>query len=331
MFSWIKAKQSNLTQGSVEQQLAELYSDGVNLTLAQLMLYQQQTHLVQLAPKTNVNSKMSGNYLSRTKGRGMEFDEVRLYQAGDDVRTIDWRVTARTGKTYTKLFREEVERPVLICTDLSNTMHFGSQLLFKSVQAAHFAALVAWHAKQRGDRVGGIVFNQQQHSEIKPRSRQIGILHYLNALCQLHQVQQVAATEAMPQQFAMNIARLRKLAPPGSLIYLLTDGLNVNQDAIHHLTQLSRHCELVIGLIHDPLELQLPQTSHHTLVSITDGEQQQQLLLGDSKTALAYANQATEFFSQQQQRLLSTHARVFSLSAGQTLATQLHQGISWIH
>ena len=139
-----------------------------------------------LAAAKNLHSKMSGNYLARSKGRGMEFDEVRHYQNGDDIRAIDWRVTARTGKTHTKLFKEEVERPVLIATDLSENMLFGSQLLFKSVQAAHLASLVAWHAKSRGDRVGGIVFNQHYHAELKPRSRLQGVLHYLHILSQVH-------------------------------------------------------------------------------------------------------------------------------------------------
>ena len=158
---WFSQKNSK-KQNSIQDSLDELLSNGIELTINELIRYQSKSSLINLAASNSLHGKMSGNYLARSKGRGMEFDEVRHYQNGDDIRAIDWRVTARTGKTHTKLFREEIERPVLIATDLSENMHFGSQLLFKSVQAAHVASLVAWHAKSRGDRIGGIVFNQQK-------------------------------------------------------------------------------------------------------------------------------------------------------------------------
>ena len=140
--------------------LAKYHSDGVNLGIKELIHYQGKTSLLNLSPRKTVQAKLAGAYLAKTKGRGMEFDEARHYQAGDDIRAIDWRVTARTGKTHTKLYREEKERPVFVLTDLSSSMQFGTQFLFKSVQAAHLSALIAWSARKRGDRIGGLVFNQ---------------------------------------------------------------------------------------------------------------------------------------------------------------------------
>ena len=165
---WFNQKKST-EQNNPQTLLDELVSNGIELTIEELIRYQTKSSLINLAASKSLHGKMSGNYLARSKGRGMEFDEVRHYQNGDDIRAIDWRVTARTGKTHTKLFREEVERPVLIATDLSASMFFGTRLLFKSVQAAHVASLVAWHAKSRGDRIGGVVFNQHSHTELKPR------------------------------------------------------------------------------------------------------------------------------------------------------------------
>ena len=107
---------------------------------------------------STIKSKQSGGYLSSTKGRGMEFDEARLYQPGDDIRSIDWRVTARTGKPYTKLFREERERPVFLSVDLRPSMFFATRGVFKSVQAARLASLLAWSALRQGDRIGGQIF-----------------------------------------------------------------------------------------------------------------------------------------------------------------------------
>ncbi|MDX2371003.1 MAG: DUF58 domain-containing protein, partial [Colwellia sp.] len=306
-----------------------------------------------LSARKNIHGQMSGNYLSRNKGRGMEFDEVRHYQTGDDIRAIDWRVTARTGKTHTKLFREELERPVIIATDLSASMHFGSQLLFKSVQAAHLASLVAWHAKNRGDRLGGIVFNQNEHLELKPRSRKEGVLHYLHALTSLHLSQHTSQHQALAKQsannnsnnlnyFNDNCARIRQIAKPGSLVYLITDAqsikdmliqntrqqttLSQKSSALRHLTQISQHCELVICLITDPLEQELPASSVKLNVTLTDGNNRQQLTLGDKTTATIYKEQAETVFEQCSKLLTKAGARVISFSAGQTLEQQVKEG-----
>jgi len=336
-----KAASSN----NCQSQLNSIHSNGVELTMAELLHYQNKTALIDLSARKNINGQMSGNYLSRSKGRGMEFDEVRHYQTGDDIRAIDWRVTARTGKTHTKLFREELERPVLIATDLSASMHFGSQLLFKSVQAAHLSSLVAWHAKNRGDRLGGIVFNQHEHLELKPRSRKEGVLHYLHAMMKLHTSQHQAQYGQAPQSkdnslsyFSDNCARIRQIAKPGSLVYLITDAQalkshNENDpkdkfkhDALRHLSQISQHCELVVCLINDPLEQELPRSDIKLNVNLTDGENRQQLTLGDKKTINDYKHQASLANQTCHQALVKTGARVISLSSGQTLEQQLKNG-----
>lgn len=353
---WFKQKTVSNKQETLlstcQSQLASVHSNGVELAMPELLHYQNKTALIDLSARKNIHGQMSGNYLSRSKGRGMEFDEVRHYQTGDDIRAIDWRVTARTGKTHTKLFREELERPVHIATDLSASMHFGSQLLFKSVQAAHLASLVAWHAKNRGDRLGGIVFNQHEHIELKPRSRKEGVLHYLHALTAIHlsqhQTQYGSAQSksnetgktplANENYFSDNCARIRQVAKPGSLVYLITDAQQIKmaqaspqhlaqqQDALRHLTQISQHCELVVCLIDDPLEQALPVSSTKLNVALTDGNSRQQLTLGDTQTADTYQKQAQQLFEHCSQLLTKAGARVINFSAGQTLEKQLKDG-----
>lgn len=347
---WFTRKNANNKKATsttdCQVQLASIHSNGVELAMPELLHYQNKTALIDLSAKKNIRGQMSGNYLSRNKGRGMEFDEVRHYQTGDDIRAIDWRVTARTGKTHTKLFREELERPVLIATDLSASMHFGSQLLFKSVQAAHVASLVAWHAKNRGDRLGGIVFNQHEHLELKPRSRKEGVLHYLHALTSLHSSQHaiqqqpsVGSTTTNSSFFDENCARIRQIAKPGSLVYLITDAQSIkdtltqtskeqtilgsNCSALRHLTQISQHCELVVCLICDPLEQALPQSSIKLNVTLTDGSNRQQLTLGDEKTAVTYKQKAETIFEQCSTLLTKAGARVINFSAGETLEQQV--------
>jgi uncharacterized protein (DUF58 family) len=334
--NWFSRKTKQAEQKDVSSILANLYANGVNLCIDELIQYQAKSALIQQVKSKNLSGSMSGNYLARSKGRGMEFDEVRQYQNGDDIRTIDWRVTARTGKTYTKLFREEVERPVMIATDLSHSMQFGSQLLFKSVQAAHLAALLTWHAKNKGDRVGGIVFNNQQHVELKPRSRKVAVLHYLHSLIDLQQQsllleQNIESLPSEHEYFAQNCSRLRQLARPGALVYLITDGYHLNDEAIRHLSQIKRHCELVICLISDPLEHQLPNTKQRLTVAITDGKNREQLTLGDQQTMLAYQQKAEQLQNHQQQLLAKTGARILHFSASETLEKQLKNGVaSWI-
>jgi len=331
---WLK-KSKNKKSLDVAAVLDNLKTSGIGLTIDELIQYQSKSSLINLAGNKNLHGKMSGNYLARSKGRGMEFDEVRHYQNGDDIRAIDWRVTARTGKTHTKLFREEIERPVLIATDLSTNMLFGSKLLFKSVQAAHLAALVAWHAKGRGDRIGGIVFNESQHSELKPRSRQQGVLHYLQALITTHENSQQPSTPAQPADhtlsFEQNCLRIRQIARPGSLVYLITDGHHINQETIRHLSNVSRHCELVVCLISDPLELALPESAKKLNVSITDGVNKQQLTLGDRTIDAQYRNQAQQFIDEKENLLTKAGARLLHFSAGESLENQLKHGASsWI-
>ncbi|WP_426358062.1 DUF58 domain-containing protein [Pseudocolwellia sp. HL-MZ19] len=337
---WFSHKQEKVTQHNTTQTLASLLTNGIDVSINELIQYQTKTSLINLAAKKDLHGKMSGNYLARSKGRGMEFDEVRHYQTGDDIRAIDWRVTARTGITHTKVFREEVERPVLIATDLSDNMMFGSQLLFKSVQASHLAALVAWHAKERGDRVGGIVFNQQKHTELKPRSRQQGVLHYLYSLSNIHQntsealfnsTENTSNNQNLAQQsFDENCGRIRQLAKPGSLVYLITDGNHLSQESLRHLTNISRHCELVICLITDPLETELPKSNKKINVAVTDGTNKQQLLIGDKNLAQKYKQQAQALTQTKEALLTKAGARILHFSAGTALETQLKNGItSW--
>ncbi len=201
--------------------------------------------------RSSIRAQQSGGYLSRTKGRGMEFDEVRPYQPGDDIRSIDWRVTARTDKTHTKLFREERERPVFISVDYRASMQFATRGVFKAVQAAKLAALLAWVAQRQGDRIGGQIFTDNSCRELKPQSGKQAVLHFFNCLVK-------PATEQEPIQFEQVIKRLSQHVKPGSLVYIISDfrGINIMTEKL--LTKIARHCEVVLILIYDPIESQLP-------------------------------------------------------------------------
>jgi uncharacterized protein with von Willebrand factor type A (vWA) domain len=197
----------------------------------------------------------------------MEFAEVRHYQAGDDVRTIDWSVTARTGKAHTKLFHEEKERPVFILLDLSDSMIFGSQFVFKSVQACHLASLLSWQAKQRGDRLGGIVFNQQQVAELRPYGRSKGLMRFLHQT-QLLCVKQPFKEGDNQQSLLLQLKRLSRLVQTGSQIHLISDFSQLDESCKKLLTLINRHNQINAWQISDPLEQLLPKNILKTQLQV---------------------------------------------------------------
>lgn len=232
-----------------------------------------------------IRSRQSGGYVSRFKGRGMEFDEARLYQPGDDIRSIDWRVTARTGKTHTKVFREERERPVFISVDNRPAMQFATRGVFKSVQAAKVAALLAWTAQHKGDRIGGQIYTDSICQEIKPQNGKHAVLRFFNALTS---PRSVTTTEITLEQ---TLARLIQHARPGSLVYIISDFRGFNQKAEMHLAKLSRHCDVVLIQIYDPLESHLPAKGRYRF---TDEQRDVVIDTGDNQRILSYQQRYQE-------------------------------------
>lgn len=203
-----------------------------------------------------IRASQSGNYLSHFKGRGMAFAETRLYQPGDDVRRMDWRVTARTDKPHSKIFCEERERPLFISVDYRPSMTFATRGVFKSVQAAKLAALLAWAAQQQGDRIGGQIFSAAGCMELKPRTGKGALLRFLNALVQ------PSYTNNRDNTLEFALSRLQHHAHPGSRVYIISDFRGLNSAAENHLTLLARHCEVILLQIYDPLECELPNKGH---------------------------------------------------------------------
>ncbi len=235
-----------------------------------------------------IRAHRSGGYLSALKGRGMEYDESRPYQPGDDIRTLDWRVTARTGRPHTKMFREERERPVYICCDFSPSMFFATQGMFKSVQAARAATLLAWKAQQSGDRVGGLVFSAVTHHELPPERGKPGVIRLLKKLVEAGKLPDPAASMMHSGALTKAVARLKRMAKPGSLIFLLSDFRELDDACESDLTRLARHNDLTLLFVNDPFEAALPSANAHGRV--TDGNTDIEIILGDSALNERYAD-----------------------------------------
>lgn len=218
------------------------------------------------SPSTRVKAARAGQRISQFKGRGMELDEARPYQPGDDIRSIDWKVTARTQKTHTKVFRQERERPVHVWVDNRTSMQFGTKTCYKSVLAARIAALLAWNAIAHSDRVGGMVFSEQDHHEFRPKMGRSSVLQLIHLLSE---ATDKTATEVSSKDVLDHaIFRLRHTVKPGSLVYLVSDFSEFDEKHKNQIAQISRHNDVALIHIFDSIEQTLPPSGTYSLQSL---------------------------------------------------------------
>jgi uncharacterized protein (DUF58 family) len=270
---------------------------GAYCELQELIELRYPANKLDLNQRRRALSLLSGPNKTNFRGRGIDFEEVRRYQPGDDIRTIDWRVTARTGSAHTKLFREERERPVLVCTDQRNSMFFGSRHCCKSVLAAQLAALLSWAALQGGDRVGGLVLAEGEHREVRPRRSRRSVLALLNHLSDLNRQLPVQAGERA-LKFSDLLVELRRIARPGSALFIISDFSDaLDERALEHIHQLSRHMEITALHCSDPLERELPPAGRYV---VTDGTSRTDLQTGNRAIRQAFSQRFEEGLQQLQ-------------------------------
>lgn len=273
---------------------------GIVASVAELVARRGDAARLDATPRGRVRTQHAGAYASAFRGRGMEFDETRAYQAGDDVRAIDWRVTARTGRVHTKLFHEERERPVLLLVDQRPHMRFGTRDAFKSVVAARAAATVAWAARDRGDRVGGLIvgdgpLRRALHAPQRSRAR---LLHFLSALSDATASHRRAGTGSEPaalepraaalppHRLADALALLARTSRPGTLLWIISDFADLDDEATRQLSRLARRCQVACVLVHDALETALPSSDAYR---VSDGSRVLELPTGSRRWRDAYA------------------------------------------
>lgn len=290
----------------------ELAQHGIVSDLARLLGARHWAQGLNLFSRQAAKNLLLGNVRSRFRGRGMEFEEVRRYQPGDDIRTIDWKVSARAQGTYTKLFCEERERPCHILIDQRRSHFFGSSKQFKSVLAAELAAGLAWAALKGGDRVGGQVIGEYAEHDTRARRSKQAVLKLIHDVHELNH-QLLPSKNADSTKMAINLSlttsleECRRITRPGTAIFIISDFHDFDESSAKSLINLGKHTDITLLQVSDKVELNLPKLG---TVAISDGQLSSNVNLSSSLTT-AYQKDLEE----RQNTLISAATKARALYA----------------
>jgi uncharacterized protein (DUF58 family) len=249
----------------------------VYVSLAQLMALEFKARDLSFLARQPQGSILAGNHASRLRGRGLNFDELRRYQPGDDLRHLDWRASLRTGKPVVRTFTEERDRPALIVVDQRMSMFFGSQRSFKSAVAAELAALAAWMVFHAGDRVGGLVFNDQRIDSVAPLRSRKRVEALLSRVAKQNRALNAGNPDAEDEdQLDKVLQRCLALAGHDHLICIVSDFAGAGERTLQLMRQLSAHNDVIALQVYDPLALKLPNNGR---LLVTQGELQVELAI----------------------------------------------------
>jgi uncharacterized protein (DUF58 family) len=261
----------------------------VHVTLAHLRSLEGRARQLSFLPRQPARSVLNGRHASRLRGRGLNFEELRDYLPGDDIRAIDWKVTARTGEPHVRVMTEERDRPALIVVDQRMSMFFGSRLNMKAVTAAEAAALAGFRILDQGDRVGGIVFGDDEIAEVRPQRSRTALNRFLTALADANGLLRADAPPVEPVSLTRVLRDVARIAPRNHLVIVLSD-FDALDDETHRLVSgLARKNDLVLGLVSDPMAEEIPEGLK---LVVSDGELQAEVDTGDRTTHSALRDMA---------------------------------------
>ncbi|MGO4831848.1 DUF58 domain-containing protein [Rhizobiaceae sp. 2RAB30] len=228
--------------------------------------------------KQPVRRLLAGRHASQIRGRGLAFEELRDYLPGDDIRTIDWRVTARTGKPFVRVYDEEKDRPALVLVDQRMNMFFGSRLSTKSVAAAEAAALCAWRVMNLGDRVGGFVFNDTDIEELRPQRSRGAVIQLAGKIAEQNgKLHAVSDAPRGGDQLDRVLDKVANVAHHDHLVIVISDYDGHGAHTRDMLLRLTEANDVLAILVYDPFLLELPETGR---IVVSGGGLQAELPLG---------------------------------------------------
>ena len=253
---------------------------GIYASLEELIRIRYRARDFSFKPQQPVTSILSGRYASRLRGRGLNFEELRRYHEGDDIRTIDWQVTARTRTPYVRVYTEEKDRAVLLMVDQRLNMFFGTRDRLKSVTAAELAALGAWRALDVGDRVGVVAFNDETLFELPPRRSEQNVMSIMKGVLEMnHALHAKSRISPAPGMLNTALEMAMRLAKHDVLVVIISDFFGVDEQTSKLTARISTHNDILGILVHDPMRLD-PPTGR---LRASDGENQLEMDLNDRK------------------------------------------------
>lgn len=293
---------------------------GITASIPELVSLKQRMH--RQHERVLARAQQPGHRNSRLRGRGMDFAETRYYQPGDEIRHMDWRVTARTGEPHVKVYQQERERPVILLADFNPSLFFGTRVALKSVVVAKVAALVAWRAVKVGDRVGALLFSSEKHQELPPRSREKGILPLLSKLSEFSELHNQSSP---PMPLSEGLIRLRRVVKPGSLIIVISDFYQIDSASERHLKRLRQHNDIIFYAITDPIEQVIPQKGRY---GMSDGKQRLVLDTGQNTAQKAFRQQQLQREKRLQDICQSTQIACHTIRSDDDYALVINQSLN---
>ncbi|MGI9491194.1 MAG: DUF58 domain-containing protein [Geminicoccaceae bacterium] len=295
---------------------------GITVTTTDLVRLRQAAIGIRLGSRDHTQSARAGAGLTRFRGRGIDYAESRLYLPGDDVRTMDWRVTARTGRPHSKVFEEERDRNVLLIVELGRTMGFGTRRAYKSVVAIEAAALIAWAAAMNGDRIGAVLTSAAGLTDVCPAPGRHGISRVLQALASAANTPPSAQRELT---LASTLSHVRQIARPGTMVILISDFYSLDVEAEGHLKQLRNHDDILLLWIRDPIEVMPPPPG---LYPISDGVAGTVLDLRSASMREQFVHHIAERTQRLDKLCNQLGAPRLDLDCGDNIASRLRTGLA---
>ncbi|MCZ6681361.1 MAG: DUF58 domain-containing protein [Candidatus Poribacteria bacterium] len=295
---------------------------GVYTTLEELIRLEYKAKGFSFLPRHAITSLLSGRHTSRLRGRGLNFEELRAYLPGDDIRTIDWKVTARTRKPHVRIYTEERDRPAILVVDQRMSMFFGSQTRMKSVTAAQLAALSAWRIFLVGDRVGAIVFNDSEIKEARPHRSRQRVLQILQSI--VYHNNELRADSDVPRNPSMLNRALEgasRLASHDYLIGIISDFDGMDDETRRIMIQLAQHNDVIAALIYDPLAMQgLPGAGRFV---VSQGQLQVEVDFGRTRVREPLSDYFAERIQNVEERLKKVGIPVLPINTADDVTEQL--------
>jgi uncharacterized protein (DUF58 family) len=298
-------------------------AEGVYADLDALIRLQFQARGFSFLPRQPVHSLLAGRHASRLRGRGLNFEEIRRYLPGDDIRNMDWHITARTRKPHVRVYTEERDRPVLLVVDQRLSMFFGSQRGMKSVVTAEVTALAAWRTLNVGDRVAALVFDDNDVVEIAPHRSQGQVMRILAAVVEKNHALRVdAPRQPGPVMLNRVLERAVRLAKHDYLVCLIGDGAGADAETVRLVTLLGSHNDVLVVFIYDPLEAQLPDAGR---LVVAEGDLQLEVNTSDRRLRQRYNDEFEQRLARIRELSRQREIPVLPLSTAKGVAEQVRE------